>query len=180
MNDRPTVNVANLVNDELDSVDTTIKGSDPDGDYVSVSVSGVPTGLNVSGGRVYGQISYAAATVTTNWRTLKSRAFTVTVVAIDSHQARTSQTFRWTVVDNYRTMPNYIGKEGCAGCEGLPDVDAISTHVFDCAYDPTATATNSNYIYRQGVAPGGVIRWGQKVEYWYGSPTCISHVPKGW
>ena len=144
---------------------------------MSVSVSGLPAGLSASGGAVSGRISASASAVTTNRRSIGTQTFPVTVSATDSRGATSSRTINWSVRDAYTAMPNYIDQYGNAS-NGRPDVDALSNHVFDCAYDPNGT---NQFIYRQSVAPGTVIAWGQTITYWYGkNDTSCPHVAKGW
>jgi hypothetical protein len=134
--------------------------------------------LTANNGRVTGAVSYFAANVTTNRTSIGQANFSVTVTATDTHGKSTSRGITWTVRDTARTMPNYIGQFGCGGCGGLPDVNAISTPVFDCAYDPNG---DDQLIWRQSVAPNTVILWGQSIEYWYGkNDTTCPHVAQGW
>ncbi len=175
----PSLFASSQTSSETAPVDVTFTASDADsGDHATVSVSGLPPGLTASNGRVTGAVSHFAANVTTNRTSPGQANFPVTVTATDTHGKSTSRSITWTVRDTARTMPNYIGNEGCGGCEGLPDVNAISTPLFDCAYDPNGDA---NHIWRQSVAPGAVILWGQRIEYWYGkNDTSCAHVAKGW
>jgi hypothetical protein len=173
------LSVASRTNNELDSVGATFVANDPDGDPVTLAVSGLPSGLSASGGNVSGRIAHNAATVTTLKTSIQSRGFTVVVTATDSHGSRTTRSLTWTVRDTHRTMPNYIGQYGCRGCGGLPDIADISHPDPRCAADP---AGDQNLIWRQGVAPGAVILWGQPITYWYGpapSGGC-ENVAKGW
>lgn len=175
----PTVSLSDRSNDELVAVSFAVGVNDPDGDAVSVTVAGLPPGVAAAGASVNGTISQAASSTTTDRRNgLGTSSFTVTVTAIDSKGARTSGQFLWTVRDTHRLMPDYIGQYGCAGCGGLPDVAAVTVPGFYCAYDPSGSGDR---IFRQSIAPGAVIRWGQAATYWYGKndPTC-QRVAKGW
>jgi hypothetical protein len=177
-NNPPTLDLAARTNDELQSVDVAL-AADPDGDTVSLTVLGLPSGLTVGGAKVTGTIPHDAATTTSDRRTgIMPQTYTVTVTATDSYGASTTGSFTWTVRDTHRLMPNYIDQYGCGGCGGLPDVAAVSTPIFDCAYSP---GSDGNHIFRQSVAPGSVIAWGRSISYWYGDPrpTCTT-VPKGW
>ncbi len=175
----PSLFASSQTSNETAGVNVTFSASDPDaGDHATVAVSGLPPGLTASNGHVTGAASYSAANVTTNRTNIVSANFSVTVVATDTHGKSVSRSITWTVRDTARTMPNYIGQLGCGGCGGMPDVNAVSTPVFDCAYDPNGDA---NHIWRQSVAPGAVILWGQSIEYWYGkNDTSCAHVAKGW
>ena len=94
-----------------------------------------------------------------NWNNIQATPFTVTVTATDTHGKSTRAIITWTVSDTTRLMPNYIGAEGCAGCEGLPDISAISHQQNTCAYVPNS---DSNHIWRQSTSPPGtVITWGR-------------------
>jgi hypothetical protein len=102
----------------------------------------------------------------------------VTVTATDSHGKATTEQFAWSIRDTATTMPNYIDNCGC-GQGGLPDVSNLSNHAFSCANDPNST---SDLIYRQSIAPGTVISWGQSIGFWYGyTPNNgCQDVAKGW
>ena len=172
-NRQPTVTVTDRKTNALVSVSFAIGATDPDGDTVSVSVSNLPPGVGVSGKQMSGSVRQDAATVTTNWRTLRSRNFTVTVVASDGRGGKTTKRFTWTVVDTHRLMPNYIGRYGCTddprqpNCPDpstLPNVTHISAYRFGCVHDPNAP----DRIRRQSVPAGHVIRRGQTITYWYG------------
>lgn len=177
-NRAPTITVSNRTNDEREGVNVELVVSDPDGDSVSVSMSGLPTGLSASGSRISGTISHNAASVTTHRNSIQSKVFDVVVTVQDSKGARTSRGFSWTVRDTHRTMPDYIDQFGCGGCGGLPDVAAISAPSFKTA----CGSTNPDLIYRQSVAANAVIAWGQAVTYWYGDADGVGcdNVSKGW
>lgn len=162
-NRAPSVNAANQASSELDNVAVDFGASDPDGDAVSVSVSGLPAGLSANGGSVRGRVSADAAAVTGHRNSIATKGFTVTVTATDSRGASTSKTVTWSIRDTHRTMPNYYGQYGCAGCGGLPDVAAISNPTFAAC----STGTGDK-IWRQSVGAGAVIAWGQSITYWYG------------
>ncbi len=175
----PTVSLTDRSNDELVAVSFAVGVNDPDGDTVAVTVAGLPPGVAAAGASVSGTISQAASSTTTDRRNgLGTSTFTVTVTAVDSKGARTSGQFLWTVRDTHRLMPDYIGQFGCGGCGGLPDVAAITVPGFYCAYDPSG---DGDHIYRQSIAPGSVIRWGQSATYWYGkNDLACQRVAKGW
>jgi actin-like ATPase involved in cell morphogenesis len=185
-NSAPTLSVSNRSNDERQSVNLAISVSDPNGDSVSLSASGLPKGLSVSGTRIVGTIAHDAASVTTDRRAgIKSRAFSVNVVATDSKGAQTARQFSWTVRDTHRLMPNYIGTEGCGGCQGMLDIAAVtSPSGFSCVYDSGTTFTVGR-IWRQSIAPNTIIAWGQSAAYWYwenpcGSGNTPANTPQGW
>jgi hypothetical protein len=178
VNHAPAVSAGNQGSSELDSIAMRFSASDPDGDPVSFSIRGLPAGLSAGAdGSVGGRISAGASSLTQSRASVATQNFSVTVTATDSKGASNSATITWSVRDTYTTMPNYIDQFGCA-CNGRPDVDQLSNHTFTCAYDPSG---DGNHIYRQSIAPGTVIAWGQAVTYWYGKndSTC-AHVAKGW
>ncbi len=178
-NRAPTVTVSNRTNSETERVGFTVAASDPDGDALAVTVSGLPAGLSADGAAISGTIRHDAATATTNRRSIAAANRTVTVTVDDRRGGRVSRSFTWTVRDTHRLMPNYIDKYGCAGCQGLPDVAHISDQRFSCAQVPGA---DGDLIYRQSVAPDTVIRWGQTIYYWYADddPSVCQTVAKGW
>jgi hypothetical protein len=175
-NHAPVITVRNVSSDEETGVSYTVGISDPDGGNVGVSMSGLPPGLSRSGAKVSGRVRQSAVSLTTSRGAIRSRGFTVRVTARDSQGGTTSRSFTWTVRDTHRTMPNFIGTDG------NPNPYAITNpgggKGFYCAYDPNG---DGNHIWRQSVAPGQVIRWGQTVYYWYGrNDTSCDHRPKGW
>ncbi|MGN6608712.1 MAG: protein kinase domain-containing protein [Jatrophihabitans sp.] len=175
--------IAARTDDELASPRVTVGVSDPDGDSVTVRVTGLPSGLQASGSTISGTIAADAAVVTTHADSIGSRTFTVTVSASDTHHHTTTRRFTWTVRDTALSMPNYIGKDGCGPCSDdrmAYDVSWISPPKpdFGCAYDP---AGDGNRIFRQSVAPGATIRWGQRLTYWYGkNDTTCTHFATHW
>src|SRR6185436_17801315 len=74
------------------AVTLAIVATDPDGDSLSFSASGLPAGLNVNAttGEISGTLAYTAA-----------GAHTVTVAATDG-SLTTSETFQWTVTNTNR------------------------------------------------------------------------------
>jgi hypothetical protein len=176
-NHPPAISAANQSNSEMDNVSRTFSATDPDGDHVTITVSGLPKGLSASGGTVSGRIAADAVAVTGNWRSIASRSFPVTIRAQDARGATSSATISWTVRDTYTVMPNYIDDYGSAH-GSVPDVNDLSRKIFACAYDPQGT---DELIYRQSVAPGTLIPWGMSIEFWYGkNDTSCDHVQKGW
>lgn len=167
--------VGSQVNNELSSVSMRLQGSDPDGNRLTYSATGLPAGLSISSssGMVSGAVSSNAANATTDRRQgLKYQAFTVTMRVSDG-KASASRSLTWRVLDTHRTMPNYFGKFGCngdPGCqESVPNVAAVSTPDFLCS--TTGTLADST-IKAQNVSPGSVIRWGQAVTYTYKQASC--------
>ncbi|MDX6286014.1 MAG: hypothetical protein QOG53_1499 [Frankiales bacterium] len=175
------------------SVTVPLSAADSDGDRLSYSVSGLPQGLSWSATKIFGTIAYDAVSLTTTRTAIKSRPFTVTVTVTDGH-ATDSGSFTWTVRDTHTRMPNYVGKYGCGACssDGLPDVDALFVHDFKCS-PGTDTQYEHGTIWRQSIAPGTTIIWGQPATIWYyewpagsGHPSneeCLSSdsaVQRGW
>ncbi|HJT79087.1 MAG TPA: putative Ig domain-containing protein [Gemmataceae bacterium] len=73
-----------------------IQATDPDGDPLTFSASGLPAGLSIStGGLVSGTVDYSAAET-------NGGSYSVSVTATDSHGAGASQTFTWSVTDTNR------------------------------------------------------------------------------
>jgi hypothetical protein len=173
--------ISNRSSDEQAAVSVTLSGSDPDHNALTYSATGLPAGLRVSGARITGTVSYAAADVTTDRRVaIKSKAFTVTVTVKDGKGGTAKRTFTFTIRDTHRLMPNYIGDYG-AGTQGKPNLAAISVPNNDCSTTTSGTA-DGQLIWRQGVAPGTVIRYGQTINYWYGNDqnNCPNHLAQGW
>ena len=78
------------VNQEGDSVSLAISASDPDGDTLTFSATGLPDGLaiNPTTGVIAGILSFASAGV-----------HSVTVTVTDGHGGTASTTFTWVVLD---------------------------------------------------------------------------------
>ncbi len=177
-NNAPTLALSPRTSDEQQGVNVALAAADPDGDPVTLTVSGLPPGLTVNGTTVAGTIRHDAANVTTNWRqSILSASFEVMVIATDGRGGSTTSSFTWTVRDTHLLMPNYIDRYG-NGSDGLPNVAALSAQLFSCAFDP---AGDDSRVFRQSVAPGTIIAWGQSITYWYGrnDPSCQT-VAKGW
>jgi hypothetical protein len=155
---------------ELDGVGISLGGSDADGDALTYSARGLPAGLTVSGGRISGTVSHTAVTRTTRDKSIQSKSFTVTVTVSDGHKTA-SRSFRLTVRDTHRTMPNYVGKYGCGSCEpgGLPDIADLLTPTFMCHASQSA---EPDTVYSQSIPAGTVIRWGAAATITYNKPSC--------
>ena len=184
-NRAPTLSaISSRTSDEVAAVSITLSGSDPEGGSLTYSASGLPSGLRVSGNRITGTVSSGAASVTTDRRQgVRSRAFSVSATVRDSKGLTARRSFTLTVRDTHTTMPNYIGTYGCGrGCgEAAPDVAAVTTPGFSC-YADGGTAQARDTIWRQGLAPGSVLRWGASVKFWYYTPdgTGCENVARGW
>lgn len=166
--------LAGRQNDELSAGSLHVSGSDPDGDALTYTASGLPAGLSMSSsGTVTGTVSPDASSVTADRRQgLRSQAFSVTVRVSDG-KATDSGTFTWTIRDTHRVMPDYYGHYGCdhdGSCrEPVPNVAALSTPGFLCT---TAGSLPAGTIAAQSVAAGAVVRWGQPVTYTYKQASC--------
>jgi hypothetical protein len=104
----PTLtNPGNQVSAAGDSVSLPLTASDPDGDSLTYTATGLPAGLTIdpSSGTISGTLANAAASTT---------PYTVTVAASDGISS-TSQTFQWTVnyvgVNNPGSQSNTDGEE---------------------------------------------------------------------
>ncbi len=181
-NRAPTLGaISNRSSDEQAAVSVTLSGSDPDRNALTYSATGLPAGLRVSGAKITGTVSYAAANVTTDRRVaIKTKAFTVTVSVTDGKGGTAKRSFTFTVRDTHRLMPDYRDDYG-DGSLGKPNISAISVASNDCSTTTTGTADGQR-IWRQGVAANAVIRYGQTITYWYGNDTnnCPNHLAKGW
>jgi serine/threonine protein kinase len=159
-------------NDERAGVSVRASGSDPDGDRLTYSASGLPSGLHMSSstGTISGTVSHNAASGTSTRTNLVTKAFSVTVRVSDGKKSAL-RTFTWRIRDTHRTMPNYYGKYGCGpGCgESAPDVADLSIPGFFCT---TNGSVKDETIAAQSVASGAVIRWGQRVNYTYKRASC--------
>jgi hypothetical protein len=84
-------------NAEGDSVSLQLQASDPDGDTLEYSASGLPVGLflNSQTGLIQGTVSYSAAEVS-------GGKYNVTVTANDGNGNTASQSFVWTITDTAR------------------------------------------------------------------------------
>ena len=175
VNHHPAVSATGKTWSERATVSVPITASDPDGDRVTLSVSGLPSWLQLKGTKVSGVAPYNAATVTTTRTAIKTRTFTLTITATDTHQAKTKKTVAVRIRDTLRTMPNYYGKTG----KGTPSTAAVSTATRGaCAYQKKGDGTT---IFWQSVRPGTVIPWGKKVTYRFGSSkTSCAHLSSHW
>ena len=125
---------------------------------------------------------WAAASGTpksSNGVVIASQAFSVKVTVRDPKGLSASRTFTLTVRDTKGTMPNLIGDYGDGGA-GKPNISSISAPSNDCSQ--TDGSVPNDTIWRQGVAPGSVITYGQSIKYWYrnDSVSCPNNVGKGW
>ena len=176
--------LASVTANESTLPSVTADGNDPDGDRLSYSASGLPAGLGISAstGRLTGSISYTAASGTPRSASslaIASKAFSVKVTVKDPKGLQASRTFTLTVRDTKGVMPNFIGGYGDGG-GGKPNIASISTPNNDCSQNDGSVADGA--IWRQGVAPGTVITYGQVISYWYrnDAATCTTAVAKGW
>ena len=162
--------VPNQQNDELSAVSLGINAVDPNGDPVTVTVSGLPPGL--TGGRaVTGTISRDAVSGTTDKAAIATRPYIVTVTASDG-RASSQSTFTWVVRDTHFAMPDYVNTFGCDGCQAGPGVAEAFSQTFDSAFNPAtpnAMAADGR-IWWQSIRPGTTVRFGQQVTFVYWEP----------
>ncbi|WP_082021115.1 putative Ig domain-containing protein [Geobacter anodireducens] len=90
---------ANRTNVEGTVVNLTVAATDPDGDALTYSATGLPAGLaiNASTGAITGTIDYSAAA---------GSPYTVTVTATDPSNAKGSASFTWTVTAYVKQTPS--------------------------------------------------------------------------
>jgi len=174
-NRAPTLSsVSSQQNDERSGVSVRARGSDPDGDRLTYSASGLPDGLRISSnGTISGTVSHNASNATTDRRDgLRTQTFNVTVRVSDGKKSA-SRTVTWRIRDTHRIMPNYYGKYGCdgdRGCsESVPNISAISVAGNGCT---TKGPLPPDTIASQGVSAGSVIRLGQAISYIYKQNSC--------
>jgi hypothetical protein len=172
VNRAPILTLTNQSSDEGTAVGVSVGAADPDGDGVTVALSGLPAGLSSSGAQISGTVSYAASSATTTWKSLASQNFTISVRATDSHGLATTGSFVWTVRDTETLMPNYNGYFGCNGdtnCnEPVPNVDLLSAHNGQCTVNPNG----GGQIVAQSVPAGTVIVRTQTIVYTYAEKSC--------
>ncbi|MEO9137533.1 MAG: protein kinase [Jatrophihabitans sp.] len=159
---------------EQTSVSTSLTGSDADpGDSLRFTMRNLPPGLSyTSSGSISGTIPWSALDVTTNYRSIASRSWTVAVTLTDSHGGTDTGSFTWTIRDTYFRLDNYYGKYGCngdPGCsESVPNVDKLGSHAFPCVVDPS----HANQIVDQSPAAGSIVSWGSRFSFTYANDSC--------
>ena len=92
-NQNPVITpVDDQTNDEGDAISLSVEATDPDGDALTFSATGLPDGLaiNATTGEITGTISYDAAA---------SSPYTVKITATDPDGLKDTETFSWTVND---------------------------------------------------------------------------------
>lgn len=103
-NSAPTISASNRTSTEGDVVSVQFTGSDPDGDALTFSATGLPSGLSISStGKVTGTLGSSSA-----------GTYTVTITVKDPGNKTGSATFVWTVNN----------------CNRAPDAKADSASVF--------------------------------------------------
>ncbi len=124
VNQAPTVtSPGNQANNEGDSISLAISGSDPDGDALNWSASGLPSGLSINSatGVISGTLPFNS-----------SGSYNVTVTATDSTLGD-SATFTWTVA-NVNRAPGVVNPGNQASITG----DSVSLGI--TASDPDGDA----------------------------------------
>ncbi len=87
-------NPGNQSNAEGDTVSLQMQGSDPDGDTLTYTASGLPVGLSIDAqtGLISGTVDYSAAEIS-------GGQYAVTVVVNDGNGDTAKQSFQWTIAD---------------------------------------------------------------------------------
>ncbi|WP_169745657.1 beta strand repeat-containing protein [Sulfurovum lithotrophicum] len=148
VNDTPTSTpIADQTNADADTPSVNVSGnfSDPDGDTLTYSATGLPTGLSIdpNTGVISGTIDKSAS---------QSGPYSVTVTAKDSSNASTSETFSWTVTNPAPTANPDTGSTaedtqlvvaatGVLGNDTDPDGDTLSVTGYNVGAN-TATVGN--------------------------------------
>lgn len=167
--------IADRTTGEQAAVTIGVAASDPDGQQVSVSVSGLPSGLTYSGGSIRGTVRHDAVEwLTSNRNAIRSRNFPVTVTARDPRGATAQRSFTLTVRDTHLIMPNYFDNDGQYSAR-VPDPAALAPPNFPCTVSSTPpagiTKTGGSVIYQQSEPAGSVVAWGQSMSFRYWHPT---------
>jgi len=169
--------VAAQSTNELAHVSVRLVGSDADGNALHYSLSGsLPAGLslNTSTGVISGTVKVSAASVTTNYKTIKSRVFSLTATVSDG-KATASRSFTWTVRDTVFVMPNYFNAYGCGNTcspaaatdNGKPSIAALGPFGTTCTSTRPAGITDTDKIVSQSAAAGTTVVWGTHLTYQY-------------
>ncbi len=174
-NRAPTLSLQNQTTNEKSSVSVSVAGSDQDGDRLTYTVSGLPSGLQASGATITGSVPSSALSLTTHKDSIKSETYTVTVKVSDGTSS-TTETFTWTVRDTYTTMPNWVNPGGAYKNASI---------WFSVTYGRLCdelSGPDPDVIYRQSKAPGAVVQWGDTARLWYGflAGESCENVSPGW
>ncbi|MDQ1686260.1 MAG: serine/threonine-protein kinase PknK [Frankiaceae bacterium] len=177
-NHAPTLTaVAAQTTNERKSVSLRLAGADADHNSLTYALSGaLPAGLslNRSTGVISGTISVSAASVTTNYTSIKSRVFRLTAMVSDG-KATASRSFTWTVRDTTRYMPNYYNAYGCGNTcspsaptdSDKPSIKALGPFGTTCTSTRPSGITDTDKIVYQSIAAGAVFTWGTHMTYEY-------------
>lgn len=166
--------LSNRTTGEQTSVSTSLSGSDRDpGDSLRFTMRNLPPGLSYSSsGSVSGTIPWSSVDLTTDYRSIGSRSWTVAVTLTDSHGGTDTGSVTWTVRDTYFRLDDYSGKYGCdgdRGCsESVPNVDKLGSHSFYCVVD----ASHASQIVGQSPSSGSIVAWGARFSFTYANNSC--------
>lgn len=177
-NHSPTLGVVTAQStNELARVSLRLSGADADGNALRYSLSGsLPAGLSLNSatGLISGTLKVSAASVTTKYTSIKSRAFALTATVSDG-KASASRSFTWTVRDTAFVMPNYFNSYGCGNTcspaaatdNGKPSISALGPFGTTCTSTRPAGITDTDKIVSQSIAAGTTITWGTHLTYKY-------------
>ena len=120
----------NLDSESISTLDTSVFFSDPDGDSLTFSASGLPTGLTINAvnGEISGTLDSSAS------QNAPGGVFSVTVTASDDQSQFVSQTFNWTVTnpgpvtgnDSFTTNEDTSFSGNVAANDNDPDGDTVT------------------------------------------------------
>ncbi len=155
------------------AVDSRVTATDPDGDPLRFSVTGLPRGLRATaGGAITGTIAATASAATASYRTIRSQRFTLTVTAVDPAGKRATAKRVWTIKDTRFVMPDYRGYRGCDGTNGcrepVRNFRELGPHTTACR----VAANGRGLIVAQSLRPGASAAYGRKLTFTYSRKSC--------
>ena len=147
---------ADLDDETITAVDVTGAFSDPDGDTLTYTATGLPAGLtlNLNSGLITGTIDNSASQVS-------GGVYSVQVTATDDNLATVSTTFTWTVTNPGPTATdntglvreditatdsgNVITDDDGSGADSDPDGDTLTVSSFNGSASNVGLAVNGSY-----------------------------------